>query len=268
MLTLAFPVIDPVAIEIGPIVVRWYALAYIAGLLLGWRYMLHLADRAPKFMTRTDVDDFLSWATFAVILGGRLGYVLLYRPDFYFDYPLEALYVWRGGMSFHGGLIGMLIAIAIFARRRKIDGFAFGDVVACATPIGLFFGRIANFINGELWGRTSDVSWAMVFPNGGPEPRHPSQLYEAVLEGLVLFVVLHLLARKQNMREHPGRLGGIFLAGYALARFAGEFFREPDIQFGILLGGLTYGQLLCLPMLAVGLFLVLRKPAKAGAPAR
>ena len=268
MLTLAFPAIDPVAIEIGPIVVRWYALAYIAGLLLGWRYMLHLADLPPKFMTRTDVDDFLAWATFAVILGGRLGEVLLYRPGYYLENPLEAFYIWKGGMSFHGGLIGMLVAIAVFARRRKIDGLAFGDVVACATPIGLFFGRIANFVNGELWGRPSDVPWAMVFPHGGPEPRHPSQLYEALLEGVILFTVLFVLAHRQEMREHRGRLGGIFLVGYGLARFTGEFFREPDFQLGILLAGLTYGQLLSVPMMIVGIYLILRRPAKVAAPTR
>ena len=267
MLTLAFPAIDPIAIEIGPIVVRWYALAYIAGLLIGWRYMLHLADLPPKFMTRVDVDDFLAWATFAVILGGRIGYVLLYRPAYYLEDPIEAFYVWRGGMSFHGGLIGMLVVIYVFSRRRGIDTLAFGDLVACATPIGLFFGRIANFVNGELWGRPSDVSWAMVFPHGGPEARHPSQLYEAFLEGIVLFILLYVCAHRREIRVHRGRLGGIFLVGYALARSIGEFFREPDIELGILLAGLTYGQLLCVPMFAIGVYLIMR-PAKAAAPTR
>lgn len=255
--TIAFPAIDPVAMQFGPIVIRWYALAYIAGIALGWRYALYLVGRPPRFMERLAMDDFVVWATLGVILGGRLGYVLFYKPGYYLYHPLEALYLWHGGMSFHGGLIGVLLAIGLFAYRRKLPPLALGDVVAAATPIGLFFGRLANFINGELYGRVSDVPWAMVFPTGGPWPRHPSQLYEAALEGIVLFLALFLLARGDAVRRYPGRLGGFFLAGYAAARMSGELFREPDAHLGFIFGPVTMGQILSLPMLAVGAYLVI-----------
>lgn len=256
-LMLAFPAIDPVIVEIGPFAIRWYALAYIAGIVLGWRYALHLTRRPPQFMDAVAMDDFVVWATLGVIVGGRLGYVLFYKPGYYLFHPEEIVFVWRGGMSFHGGLIGVVLAIILFARRRGLSVFALGDVVAAATPIGLFFGRIANFINGELWGRPSDVPWAMVFPGDVNRlPRHPSQLYEAVFEGLVLFVFLFWLAHRPGLRERPGRLGGWFLAGYALARMSGELFREPDAHLGFIVGGVTMGQLLSLPMLLVGIWLI------------
>lgn len=255
-LALVFPHIDPIAIEIGPFAVRWYALAYIAGILLGWRYAILLAARPPVFLSREAIDDFIVWVTLGIILGGRLGYVLFYKPLYYLANPLEALYVWQGGMSFHGGLIGVLLAIGLFARRRGIPLMALGDLVAAVTPIGLFFGRLANFINGELFGRPSDVPWAMVFPGGGPWPRHPSQLYEAALEGLVLFLLLACMARRREWRAYPGRIGGLFLAGYAVARIVSEMFREPDAHLGFLLGGVTMGQILSLPMLIVGLYLI------------
>ena len=279
-LALAFPAIDPVIVEIGPFAIRWYALAYIAGLVLGWRYMLRLTGDLPlrdvkvpdeearqkgrtktiqePIITRIAVDDFLVWATFGVVLGGRLGYVLFYKPGYYLENPLQILTVWQGGMSFHGGLVGGCVATILFCRKRDIPLFTFADMLACAAPIGLFFGRIANFINGELFGRPADVPWAMVFPHGGPLTRHPSQIYEALLEGLLLFVVMALLWRREGMRARPGHIAGTFLIGYGLARITAEFFREPDAHLGFLYQGATMGQLLSLPMIAFGGWLVWR----------
>jgi phosphatidylglycerol---prolipoprotein diacylglyceryl transferase len=256
---LPFPAIDPVLIEIGPLAIRWYALAYIAGLLIGWWLMKRFVALPPSAMTVRDVDDFLVWATMGVILGGRIGYVLFYNFDYYAQNPLAILRVWEGGMSFHGGLIGVIVAMWLFARQRGLSFLALGDAVAVVTPIGLFFGRIANFINGELWGRVSDVPWSMVFPRGGPLPRHPSQLYEAVLEGLLLFTVLWVASRNERIRARPGVLGGIFLIGYALARATAEFFREPDAYYALGPVGITIGQLLSLPFLLFGLWLVMRR---------
>lgn len=253
-----YPTIDPVLIEIGPIVIRWYALAYIAGLLLGMWYMRILARRTPERVGQNDIDDFLVWATLAVVLGGRLGYVLFYRPEFYLSEPVAIFQVWQGGMSFHGGLLGVAAAAILFARRRGIPILAFGDLLACAAPIGLFFGRLANFVNGELFGRASDVPWAMVFPRGGPLARHPSQLYEALLEGAVLFLVLFFLHRREDLRRRQGFLTGVFLMGYGLARSFSELFRQPDADIGFLVGGLTMGQILSLPLVLLGLWLIYR----------
>jgi len=243
--------------EIGPltIAIRWYAIAYIAGLLIGWRYCLLLADRPPRRVARSDIDDFLTWATLGVVLGGRIGYVLFYKPGYYINHPIEALYLWHGGMSFHGGALGVTTAILLFTRARAIPVFAFSDIICAAIPIGLFFGRIANFINGELWGRVTDAPWAMVFPGGGPLPRHPSQLYEATCEGFLLFVVL-LAAERAGTRRHPGVLSGLFLALYAVARMSGELFRQPDVQLGFLVFGTTMGQLLSIPVLVAGIALI------------
>ena len=255
LLAIPFPAIDPVAISFGPIAIRWYALAYIVGLLIGWRYCLALAGRPPYLVGRQDVDDFLVWATLGVVLGGRIGYVLFYKPGYYVLHPLEALYVWHGGMSFHGGALGVTIAIIWFTRARKIALFAFSDIITEAIPIGLLFGRIANFINGELFGRPTQVSWAMVFPNGGSVPRHPSQLYEAFCEGIVLFLLL-FIAERLGARHRPGVVTGLFLAGYAVARMSGELFREPDVQLGYLLFGTTMGQLLSVPLLIAGVAII------------
>lgn len=253
MLSLAFPAIDPIAISIGPIAIRWYALAYIAGLLLGWKYVVYYCTKTPNIMSKRDVDDLLFWATLGVILGGRLGYILFYNLDYYLDNPANILKVWQGGMAFHGGFMGVIVAVILFARKRNISILAVLDAAAVATPIGLFFGRIANFINGELYGRTTDVAWGFVFPNGGPEPRHPSQLYEAALEGLILFVVLFILSRKAFVRHRPGILGGTFVAGYGISRIIVEFFRQPDAQLGYLAGGITMGQVLSIPMVLAGI---------------
>ena len=257
---LLFPAFDPVIVQIGPFGIRWYALAYIVGLLLGWRLMRRLVQQTPVVATALQVDDFLTWATLGVVLGGRLGYVLFYQPSVYLAHPEQIFEVWHGGMSFHGGAIGVAVAITWFCLRNGINLLAFADRVAVCVPIGLGLGRIANFINGELWGRPAPdwLPWAMIFPTGGPIARHPSQIYEALLEGLVLFGVLFTLSRWQAIRARAGMLTGVFVLGYGIARITGEFFREPDAFLGFLPFGATMGQVLCLPMLALGLWLILR----------
>ena len=252
-----FPEIDPVLVQVGPFAIRWYALAYVAGLIIGWRLMMYFARDARSRVTPKQADDFLIWATLGVILGGRLGYVLFYKPDYYFTHPAEIFMVWQGGMSFHGGFLGVVLATILYCRHQKITILDFGDLLSMVVPIGLFFGRIANFINAELYGRVTDVPWGMVFPGGGPEPRHPSQLYEAALEGVLLFLVL-LILRKTRFAEKPGFIMGLFFAGYAIARSFVELFREPDAFLGFLIGGLTMGQLLSLPILIVGLYFMFR----------
>jgi phosphatidylglycerol:prolipoprotein diacylglycerol transferase len=270
MFVIAFPNIDPIAIEIGPLAVRWYGLAYFAGILLGWWYARRLVANErlwggrPAPMTLADIDDFLLWAVVGIIFGGRLGYAAFYQPGHFLDDPLGFLRLWEGGMSFHGGMTGVIAAIIIFARRRNVPILSLLDVAAAAVPFGLFFGRIANFINGELWGRPADVPWAVVFPGGGTAARHPSQLYEAALEGLLLFLVLRLLTHGALSLRRPGLTGGAFIAGYGIARIFVEFFREPDEQLGFIAGFLTMGMILSLPMVLIGLAAVLwaaRKPA-------
>ena len=265
LLALPFPAIDPVAIAIGPLAIRWYALAYVAGLLGGWLIARRLAGRRDLWgelrqPTATDIDDLLVWVALGVVLGGRIGYVLFYNFETYLSDPGEILAVWRGGMSFHGGFLGAILAILLLARSRGLNGLAMLDLAAVVTPIGLFFGRIANFINGELWGRPApDFPYAVVFPHAGPVPRHPSQLYEALGEGLILFAVMVVAVRRFGFRR-PGLIGGIFVLGYAVARIVCEFFREPDPQLGFLFGssvealggGITMGMLLSLPMAVVG----------------
>jgi phosphatidylglycerol:prolipoprotein diacylglycerol transferase len=254
-----FPQIDPVALQIGPLAIRWYALAYIAGIVLGWRLARRLVEAPPAAATKAQMDDYVTWATLGIILGGRLGYVLFYRPGHYITAPWEALMVWQGGMAFHGGALGVILATLWFCRREKLNPLAFGDRVAVVVPIGLFFGRVANFINGELWGRPSDVPWAMVFTHDPEQlPRHPSQLYQAGLEGVALFVLMLALWRFTRLRETPGALTGALVAGYGVARMIGEFFRQPDAHLGFLWAGATMGQLLSFPMVLVGAWLVLR----------
>ncbi len=257
---LLFPQFDPVIVHLGPFGIRWYALAYIAGLVLGWRLLRVMVRKAPALATAVQADDFLTWATLGVVLGGRLGYVLFYQPGVYLAHPSMIFAVWEGGMSFHGGALGVAVAIVWFCRRNAIPLLGFADRVAVCAPIGLFFGRIANFINGELWGRAAPdwLPWAMIFPNGGPVPRHPSEIYEALLEGAVLFLVMLALSRQERLRARFGWLTGAFLVGYAIARSTCEFFREPDVFLGYLMGGVTMGQLLCIPMLLAGVWLMLR----------
>jgi phosphatidylglycerol:prolipoprotein diacylglycerol transferase len=252
-MALEFPNIDPVALALGPVEIRWYALAYLAGFILGWRYALYLAGRdADLRPSREDVDDFLPWAVLGVILGGRLGYVLFYQSGFYLENPLAILQVWKGGMSFHGGALGVIFALFVYPYLKKFPMLRLADIVCAAVPIGLFFGRIANFVNGELYGRVTDVSWGIVFPGGGPEPRHPSQLYEAALEGALLFLILFAVIRSDRLRNMPGLTAGLFLAGYGLFRGFVEFFREPDAHLGFVYEFLSMGQLLSLPMILAG----------------
>jgi phosphatidylglycerol:prolipoprotein diacylglycerol transferase len=270
---LAYPVIDPVALQLGPLSIRWYALAYIAGLLLGWWLTRRLIQRPalwgrPPPLQPMAIDDLLVAMALGVVLGGRIGYVLFYNLPYYAANPLGALEIWHGGMSFHGGLIGSVIAIALFARWRGAPLLALFDLVATAVPIGLFFGRIANFINGELWGRVSDVPWAMVFPRAGPLPRHPSELYEAGMEGAILFAILMVLVGFGGLRR-PGLVSGSFLMCYGIFRIIGETFREPDVQIGFLWSGVTMGMVLSVPMVLIGagaIVWALRRPSAAVEP--
>lgn len=250
--------LDPVALDLGFFQLKWYSLAYIAGILLGWFYLLKLIDRPGAPMARRHADDLVFYATIGIIAGGRLGYILFYRPDL-FAKPLSILRLWDGGMSFHGGVIGVTVGIILMARKHGLNWLRIHDYVACVVPIGLFFGRLANFVNGELWGRPTDVPWAIVFPRTGLDvPRHPSQLYEAGLEGIVLLLVLAFFFWRTNARYYPGRLVGIFLLGYGSARFFVEFFREADEQLMWLhdMTGLNMGQYLCMPMILGGLYLI------------
>ena len=262
-----YPQIDPVLIAIGPIAIRWYALAYIGSLLLAWRILRRLVRLDPPVATQLQVDDFLTWATLGVVIGGRLGYVLFYRPGDYLADPLSALMVWKGGMSFHGGALGVMVAIIVYCRRYGIPVVGFADRLVVVAPIGLFLGRLANFINGELWGRVADVPWAMVFPGAGPLPRHPSQLYQAGMEGLVLGLVLAVLCARRGVRARFGVLSGVFLIGYGVARGVGELFRQPDAFLGFLFAGATMGQLLSIPMVLGGLALILTSRPRPGFPA-
>jgi phosphatidylglycerol:prolipoprotein diacylglycerol transferase len=257
-LAIPFPAIDPVLVQLGPFAIRWYALAYITGIVGGWTLARRLVQRPGWVIDGVAVDDLVLYVTLGIILGGRLGYVLFYQPEWYLTHPVEILHVWRGGMSFHGALIGIITSLFLFAWKRGIPVLEIGDIVAAVGPLGLFLGRIANFINGELWGRTSDVPWAVIFPGAGPLPRHPSQLYEAVLEGLVLFVVLAWLAHKPELRARHGFIGGVFLLGYGIARTISEIFREPEALIGMLPFGTTWGQWLSLPMVIAGLVLMVR----------
>jgi len=259
-----FPDIDPIALELGPLVIRWYSLAYIVGLVGGWQYCMHLAGKAPSVITRKQVDDFLVWTILGVIIGGRLGHVFFYYPGYYLENPVEVFEVWKGGMSFHGGMLGVTAAMFLYAWRQGLNVLWLSDLVSVAVPMGLGLGRVANFINQELWGRVTDVSWAVIFPRAGPEPRHASQLYEAVLEGLVLFAVLFYLTHYRHARLRPGILTGTFLIGYAISRSLVEMVREPEVLEAALPFGTTWGQWLSLPMALFGIYLIWRaykKPA-------
>src|SRR5277367_5691287 len=274
-LTIAFPVFDPVAFALGPFVVRWYALAYIGGIVLGWIYARALIKNetlwgGPSPVSLLQMDDFVLWVTIGIILGGRTGYVLFYNPVFFIQHPAEIFELWKGGMSFHGGFLGCVVAVIVFSRRNGLPILSLGDIVTAVGPIGLFLGRIANFINSELWGRAADPNLprAMIFPNGGPLPRHPSQLYEAGLEGIVLFTALAVMIRLGALKR-PGLILGSFITIYGFARIAGEFFREPDPQLGFLWGGLTMGMLLSVPMIIVGAIIIaasIRRKVKGPVP--
>lgn len=288
-----FPEFDPVLIHLGPLPIRWYALAYVAGIVLGWWYASRLAKTERLWVggkspvTGPQLDDLVLWITFGVILGGRFGYALFYKPAMFVQLftgdswgeRLELLQLWTGGMSFHGGFLGVVIAIALYANRQKINPLSLGDLIAPVAPLGLFFGRIANFINGELWGRETTVPWAIRFCNArieqmygfcpaGNEPRHPSQLYEAGLEGLLLFVILSLAIWKWKMLKRPGFVTGLFLLGYGVCRAALENVRQPDAGLEHLPLGLTMGMILSTPMMLAGIWLIwraLKKPVVAEA---
>ncbi|MBI5112027.1 MAG: prolipoprotein diacylglyceryl transferase [Rhodovulum sp.] len=274
---LPFPRIDPVLVSIGPFAIRWYALAYIVGILLGWLYARALIRSARPWGGRApldvlDFDDFVVWVTVGIILGGRVGYVLFYNFEHFLADPLEIVKLWKGGMSFHGGFLGCVAAVVLFARSRGLSILTIGDLTCAVAPIGLFLGRLANFINGELWGRPTDVPWAMVFPGAGPWPRHPSQLYEAGLEGLLLLAILAVAVRAGALKR-PGLVIGLFACLYAVARSFCEFFREPDPQLGFLWGGLTMGMVLSVPLFLAGLGFVAAalsrpplRPARAESP--
>ena len=249
--------LSPVALDLGFFTLKWYSLAYLAGILIGYWYLLKLIRQPGAPMARRHADDMIFYATLGIIIGGRLAYVLFYQPEI-LQHPLDIFKLWNGGMSFHGGVIGVSLGILYLARKEKLSWLRVHDYVACCVPFGLFFGRLANFVNGELWGKETDVPWAMIFPTGGPVARHPSQLYEAVLEGLVLFAILWFAFWKTKARYQPGKLVGIFLLGYGLARFCVEFFREADVQLleFALRTGLHMGQWLTLPMIVGGLYLI------------
>jgi phosphatidylglycerol:prolipoprotein diacylglycerol transferase len=277
LLAISFPNIDPVAFALGPISVKWYGLAYLAGLVLGWLYIRRLLGEPQLWTSATPpfapemVDDLLLYITVGTVLGGRLGFVALYEPRTYLANPLDIFAVWKGGMSFHGALVGCGLAAWLFARRNGVNAWSTMDLGTAAGPIGLFFGRLANFINGELFGRVSDVPWAMVFPHAKylypavePAARHPSQLYEAALEGLLLFLVLRVLTHKLDALRRPGTVTGVFLVGYALARSFVELFREPHPGHALNLGPLTAGMAYSLPMALLGIYFVWRARASAG----
>ena len=260
-----FPEIDPVAFSLGPIAVHWYGLAYVAGILLGWLYARRLVSNPALWadgksaVSVAQLDDFLVWAAAGIILGGRIGYVLFYDFASVAADPIRLIQIWNGGMSFHGGLAGTIVAMILFSRRNGIAVWSLFDTVATVVPFGLLFGRIANFVNGELWGRLSDAPWAVVFPEAGPFARHPSQLYEAGLEGIMLLALLAIAVYRFGALKRPGLVSGLFVCGYAASRIFVEFFREPDPQLGYLFGGwLTMGMVLSVPMFLIGIWAILR----------
>lgn len=255
-----FPNIDPVIFSLGPVAIRWYSMAYIGGVMFAWWYIRRETEKPGSPLSAQHIDDFITWGMLAIIVGGRLGYVLFYNFSAYLHHPGRIIRVWDGGMSFHGGMIGVVLALIIFVNRNKLDLFRVGDLVTVVTPIGLLAGRLANFINGELWGRPTDVPWAMVFPADRLQvPRHPSQLYEAFGEGLILFIILHLLYHKTKLaKQAPGVIAGVFFAGYATTRFLVEFVREPDAHLGLMDIGLSRGQLLTFPMFIFAGWLIYR----------
>lgn len=261
-LALSHPQIDPVMFSIGPLAVHWYGLAYAVGILFGLIYARKLVSTPSLWGTKespmqaNDIDDFLFWAVIGIILGGRLGYILFYDFSSYIDNPLAIFAVWQGGMSFHGGLAGITLAMILFARRRGFTPFSLFDVIAASCGLGIFLGRVSNFINSELYGSVSTVPWAVIFPGTDGLPRHPSQLYEGLLEGVVLFLLLSVLIWRFGKLATPGFIAGMFVAGYGISRILVEFVRVPDPQLGYLLGTgwITMGMILSLPLLAIGVW--------------
>jgi len=266
---LPFPDIGEIALSFGPIDIRWYGMAYAVGLLLGWVYVRRLVENdglwgGSSGIKANHIDDFLLWATLGVVLGGRIGYVLFYQPGFYYENPEQIFYLTKGGMAFHGAILAGALVAYLFARSRQLNFLSLADAVAASIPLGLIFGRIANFINGELWGRVTNVPWAMVFPGSDGQPRHPSQLYEAALEGLLLFIVLRIATHYFLKLQQPGFITGLFLVGYGLGRsFVEHFFRQPDLDHPIsIYTPLTAGLLYSLPMVIMGIYLIYRAKTK------
>jgi phosphatidylglycerol---prolipoprotein diacylglyceryl transferase len=263
--------LDPIAFQLGSFALRWYSLAYIAGIISAWVLLTRMARHPGSPMTAANVDDLITWAALGVILGGRMGYVFFYNPAQYLHNPLDIVKLWEGGMSSHGGFIGVILATWLYTRSQKLQTLRVLDYVAVVTPIGLMLGRLANFVNGELWGRPTDGSWGIIFPDAGPEPRHPSTLYHAMFEGLLPLIVLMGLFWFTRARMRPGQLAGTFLLMYGVSRFGIEYFREPDAQLGVLSTGLTMGQTLTLPLIAIALYLLAtlnrRQPAPLPNPA-
>ncbi len=257
-MAIPFHDISPIAVTFGPLQITWYGLSYALSMLLGWRYVIYLSCKFGNLLPKRIIDDFLTWIILAVLIGGRLGYILFYTPKVIVDDPLSILYTWKGGMSFHGGVVGVALASFLYASWKRMPLLRLSDLCVCAIPIGLFFGRIANFINGELFGRVTEAPWGMFFPHGGPFPRHPSQLYEAFLEGACLFVILFCFSQQKKDFEASGLLSGLFLFFYGLFRILVEMLREPDAQIGYYWNSFTWGQILCIPMVLFGSLLFLR----------
>lgn len=251
-----YPAIDPIALALGPLKIHWYGIAYVAGILIGWFCCQRLIKQPGYNLTAKHIDEFAPWAVLGVIAGGRLGHVIFYGGTYYLENPLEIFMIWHPGMSFHGGLLGVVIAMWWFTRKHKLKTTDLSDVVAVVTPLGLFFGRLANFVNAELVGRVTDSPWGMVFPGAGPYPRYPSQLIEAALEGLLLWLIMLFFAYRAPSKRPRGFLTGLFLTGYGFARFFSEYFREPELYYGSLADYITYGQLLTLPIMAVGIMIL------------
>ena len=259
------PEFNTFAVQFGGFGVRWYAIAYLVGLLAGWYLLRREASHIGSPLDRETVDILLNYVLFGVIIGGRLGYILFYNSAYYLAHPQAILRIWEGGMAFHGALLGVAIAVLIMAKRHRVPFFVLTDRIALVVPIGLFFGRLSNFINGELYGRVTTLPWAMVFPNSDGQPRHPSQLYEAGLEGLMLGIIMLMLWRRGWLQQH-GRVTGVLLAGYGVARSMIEFVREPDAQIGLVLHSVSMGQLLSVPMIIFGVYLIIRRSALPGRP--
>ncbi len=256
---ITFPYIDPIIFSLGPLDIRWYSIAYILGLILGIQYIKYLNKLFKLKLNNTLINDFFLWVALGVILGGRLGYVILYNPEYYLNNIYEIIKIWHGGMSFHGGLIGVIISIIFFSKKNNIKLFVLSDLVACSAPIGIFFGRIANFINGELVGRTTNTDFGMVFPHIDNLIRHPSQIYEAFFEGIVLFIILNLLINNKVIRSKSGYISSYFLIFYSIFRFFCEYFREPDNHIGLLFFNLSIGQIYSIIFFIIGLYILKKK---------
>ena len=251
---LEFPNINPVALDLGVIKIRWYALSYIAGILLSWFLILKIIKIKKIDLNSKEISDLISNCMIGIIIGGRLGYVIFYNPEYYSNNLVEIFKIWNGGMSFHGGFVGVVFAVIYSSKLFKIPILTFADLIAIVAPVGLFFGRLANFINGELFGRTTNHSFGIIFPNGGDVPRHPSQLYEAFFEGIVLFIILWVMMHLFDLLKKPGIITSLFIFLYGVFRFFIEFFREPDQHIGLLYFEFSMGQILSFPMILIGLY--------------